>query len=144
LATVSEFYAAAASEAGIALCVTASNPVLADLDRTLFQQAVGNLVTNAIAHTPRGGTITLSVAEEGDQVYVEVSDTGRGIPEAHLLHLFDRFYRVDPPRSTQSGGVGLGLALVRSILALHGGSATITSEVGRGTCVRLAFPPSTG
>ncbi len=142
LAAVRDFYEAAATESRVTLTVRASDTIVAEVDRTLFQQAVGNLVTNALAHTPPGGTITLSATAAGNQVRVEVADTGRGISREHLPHVFDRFYRVDPARSTSSGGVGLGLALVHSIMALHQGSATITSAVGRGTCVRLVFPGS--
>jgi two-component system heavy metal sensor histidine kinase CusS len=140
LHVVREFYATTAAEAGVALRVSTGETLTADLDRTLFQRAVGNLVANALAHTLAGDTVTLSAAADGDAVRVEVADTGRGIPPEHLPHLFDRFYRVDPSRSTASGGVGLGLAIVKSIVALHRGSAEITSEVGRGTCVRLVFP----
>jgi signal transduction histidine kinase len=73
-------------------------------------------------------------------VQVEVADTGCGIPEAHLPHLLDRFYRVDRARSSKTGGVGLGLAIVKGIAELHGGSVEVASEVGRGTRVVLRFP----
>jgi two-component system heavy metal sensor histidine kinase CusS len=142
LAAVCEFYEPAAHEAGVALTVTAPGDLVADLDRTLFQRAVGNLVANALAHTPPGGTVTLSAAAEGDAVRVEVTDTGTGIPPEHLPHVFDRFYRADQVRSGSSGRVGLGLAIVKSIAALHRGGAAITSEVGRGTRVRLVLPAS--
>ena len=82
----------------------------------------------------------MAATKDGSAVRVEVSDTGCGIPAAHLPHLFDRFYRVDRARSTASGGVGLGLAIVESIAALHGGSVEIASEVGCGTHVTLIFP----
>jgi two-component system heavy metal sensor histidine kinase CusS len=140
LETVRIFYEAGAAEAGVTLTVTADGAVAADLDRTLLQRAIGNLVANALAHTPSGGEVTLSAKVDGNQVYVEVSDTGSGIPPEHLPHVFDRFYRVDQARSTASGRVGLGLAIVKSIAALHRGSVQITSEVGKGTCVRLGFP----
>jgi signal transduction histidine kinase len=73
-------------------------------------------------------------------VQIEVRDTGTGIPAEHLAHIFDRFYRADAARSSASGGVGLGLAIVRSIAAMHGGAAEVESEISRGTCVRLTFP----
>jgi signal transduction histidine kinase len=69
-----------------------------------------------------------------------VADTGCGIPPAHLPHVFDRFYRADQVRSSSAGNVGLGLAIVRSIVELHGGSVQIASEVGRGTRVTMSFP----
>jgi two-component system heavy metal sensor histidine kinase CusS len=140
LAALRDFYEPAAAEAGVALTVTCRGGCTAALDRTLFQRAVGNLVDNALAHTPAGGSVTLAAAAEGGAVRVEVADTGGGIPPEHLPHLFDRFYRADPARSAGGGRVGLGLAIVRSITALHGGSAAVASEVGRGTRVSLVFP----
>jgi two-component system heavy metal sensor histidine kinase CusS len=144
LATVCEFYGLSATEAGVRLGVTVPNPVQADVDRTLFQRAVGNLVANALAHTPPGGSVTLTAAAEGRSTKVEVVDTGCGIPAEHLPHVFDRFYRADPTRSSKNGSVGLGLAIVRGIMDLHGGAVEITSEVGRGTRVALTFPPKVG
>jgi two-component system heavy metal sensor histidine kinase CusS len=140
LTKVHEFYEAAAAEAGITLSMAAPEQVVACLNRTLFQRAVGNLVANALAHTPSGGNVSLSATREGDTVRVEVSDSGQGIPPEDLARVFDRFYRVDRARSSTSGGSGLGLAIVKGIVLLHGGTADITSEVGRGTRVILAFP----
>jgi two-component system heavy metal sensor histidine kinase CusS len=144
LAAVREFFDAAAADAGVSLSAKTDTNIDADLDRTLFQRAVGNLVANAIAHTPAGGNIQLSARQEGHQLRVEVADSGTGIPLEHLPHVFDRFYRGDAARSTDSGRVGLGLAIVKSIAALHRGSAEITSEVGHGTRVTLIFPRGTG
>jgi two-component system heavy metal sensor histidine kinase CusS len=140
LLAVREFYEAAAAEAGVTLKLHADGNIVADLDRTLFQRALSNLVANALAHTPPGGVITLTASHDGFQVHIAVTDTGRGIPKEHLPHVFDRFYRVDQARSTTSGRVGLGLAIVKSIAVLHHGTATITSEVGRGTRVTLVLP----
>ena len=103
-------------------------------------RAVSNLVSNAIAHTPPGGTVTLAAINDDAAIRIEVSDTGVGIPAEALPRVFDRFFRVDPSRSKTSGGTGLGLAIVQSILALHGGSAEITSRLGRGTRVTLRMP----
>jgi signal transduction histidine kinase len=103
----------------------------------MMLRAVSNLVSNAIAHTPPAGTVTLEAATEGSALRIEVSDTGAGIPAEALPRVFDRFFRVDPSRAQSSGGTGLGLAIVQSILALHGGSAEITSELGSGTRVTL-------
>ena len=141
LTTVRDFYEAAASQAGVTLTVQQDGaPRIAEVDRSLFQRAIGNLVENALAHTPHGGTISLSVSDEDRGVQVVIRDTGCGIASEHLPYLFDRFYRVDPARSSEHGGTGLGLAIVKSILMLHGGSATITSTVGQGTRVTLTFP----
>jgi two-component system, OmpR family, heavy metal sensor histidine kinase CusS len=105
-------------------------------DEMLFSRAVNNLVENAAHHTPSGGTIEISVASSE----VSVKDDGAGIPPEHLPRVFDRFYRADTSRSSE--GVGLGLALVKSIMDLHGGTARIESEPGRGTTVTLTFPKS--
>jgi two-component system heavy metal sensor histidine kinase CusS len=140
LATVREFYEAAAGEAGVRLAVALEGQVSADLDRPLFQRAVGNLVANALAHTPPGGSVTLTAAGDGASARVEVADTGCGIAAAHLPHVFDRFYRADGARSSRNGNVGLGLAIVRTIVELHGGDVEIASEVGRGTRVAMSFP----
>lgn len=107
-------------------------------DEMLFSRAVNNLVENAAHHTPRGGTIEISIATRDGSSEVSVKDTGCGIAAEHLPRVFDRFYRADSSRSSE--GVGLGLALVKSIMDLHGGTATIQSELGRGTKVALSFP----
>jgi two-component system heavy metal sensor histidine kinase CusS len=140
LAAVREFYEAAAGEAGVRIEVRAPEGVEGALDRTLFQRAAGNLVENALAHTTSGGTITLSAARENGSVRVDVADTGRGIAPEHLPRVFDRLYRVDRSRSAATGGAGLGLAIVKSIAELHGGTASIASEVGKGTRVTLLLP----
>lgn len=152
LATVDDYYGAAAADAGVSLTIRCPAALKAPLNRTLFQQAVGNLVSNAIAHTPAGGRVTVSADAAPGHLLVRVSDTGCGIAPQHLPQVFERFYRVDPARgqSSQNVGshpgknagqhVGLGLAVVRSIATRHGGSVGITSEIGRGTEVRLLLP----
>jgi two-component system heavy metal sensor histidine kinase CusS len=140
LATVREFYEAAAADAGIQLEVGATDPAAVALSRPLLQRALGNLVENALAHTPSGGRITLSARRCEQVLSVEVADTGPGIPAEHVPHLFSRFYRVDGARSDRSGGLGLGLAIVKSIAELHGGKVAIDSQVGAGTRVALRFP----
>lgn len=107
-------------------------------DPMLFGRAVSNLVENALRFTPAGGTIQISVGAGPAHSEIAVKDTGCGIAAEHLPRVFDRFYRADSSRSSQ--GSGLGLALVKSITDLHGGSATVKSEVDRGTTVVLTFP----
>ena len=109
------------------------------LDRTLSQRALGNLLTNALTHTPGGGRVIVSASSGPDGLIVAVSDTGVGILPEHLPRLFDRFYRPDSARSSGEG-VGLGLAIVKSIAELHGGRASITSRPGAGCVVTLNFP----
>jgi len=142
LTTVRDYYEASASDSGISLAINdEAKPLSAELDRSLMLRAVSNLVSNAIAHTPHGGTVTLAATNEDAAIRIEVSDTGVGIPAEALPRVFDRFFRVDPSRSkTSGGGTGLGLAIVQSILTLHGGSAEITSQLGCGTRVTLRMP----
>ena len=105
--------------------------VKGDVDR--LGQVLRNLVDNAIRYTPEGGTITLSLFENGDWALLKVADTGIGISPEHLPHIFDRFYRADRARSRASGGTGLGLAIVKGIVEQHGGRVTVTSEPGEGS-----------
>ena len=92
------------------------------MDRTRIAQALGNLLDNAVRHTPEGGEVVVSVAAAGDLVRVSVEDTGEGLPEEELTQVFDRFYRVDPSRSRATGGTGLGLTIARQLVEAHGGS----------------------
>ena len=102
-------------------------------DAHRLDQLIGNLVGNAIKYTPEGGTITLSLYQDGDWARLDVADTGMGIPAEHLPHIFERFYRVDKARSRRSGGSGLGLAIVKGIAEQHGGKVSVTSEAGKGS-----------
>lgn len=141
LSTVRDYYEASAADGRIALVADEGGaPITAEVDRALILRAVSNLASNAIAHTPAGGTVTLEVRAEGAGIRIDVSDTGAGIPAEALPKVFDRFFRVDPSRSKSSGGTGLGLAIVQSIMILHGGRAEITSRVGHGTRVALRMP----
>lgn len=143
LRSVREYYEGSAAEGGISLATALSaEPLIADMDRTLMQRAVGNLVANAVAHTPPGGAIMLGANAGAFDIRIEVSDTGMGIPPEALPRVFDRFYRVDASRSHSSGGTGLGLAIVQSIMVLHGGKAEIASQLGHGTQVSLLIPVS--
>ncbi len=141
LDAVREFFEATAADAGVGLAVDAPAGLVAGVDRALWQRAVSNLVANALAHTPAGGSVTVSARAEAGGAVIGVSDTGCGVAPEHLPHLFDRFYRVDRARSSNGGGgVGLGLAIVKRIVELHGGAVEIVSEVGTGTEVVLRFP----
>jgi two-component system heavy metal sensor histidine kinase CusS len=143
LGGVRDYYEASAAESGVSLTTTvASEPVIAELDRTLFQRAVGNLVSNALAHTPAGGAVVLGTNTDFSAIRIDVSDNGVGIPAEALPRVFDRFYRVDSSRSQGSGGTGLGLAIVQSIATLHGGRVEISSQPGQGTRVTLHMPAS--
>ena len=120
------------------LTITCQGEAEVYADPILFGRAVSNLVDNAVRFTPDGGQIAVALTSNAQGAEVVVRDTGCGIPTAHISRIFDRFYRVDPSRSTE--GTGLGLSLVKSIADLHGGSISVQSEVGRGTAVTLRFP----
>jgi two-component system heavy metal sensor histidine kinase CusS len=135
-----DFYHLSAGESDIALRAETPEGLRAPLDRSLFQRAVGNLIENSMKHTPAGGTILLKTSNDDGNIRVEVSDTGKGIPSDQISRVFDRFYRVDASRSPSSGGAGLGLSIVKSIMDLHEGTVEIQSEPTKGTTVTLLFP----
>ncbi|MGC8518399.1 MAG: heavy metal sensor histidine kinase [Steroidobacteraceae bacterium] len=139
--TVVEFYQPLAEESGVRLRCSGEAPLYADPQ--LLRRALSNLVSNALKHTRRGGSVRLEArrAPQGG-CWLEVVDSGIGIAPEHLPKLTDRFYRVDASRGAREGGAGLGLAIVHSIMALHGGSLSIDSAVGLGTIVHLYFPPA--
>ena len=97
---------------------------------------------NAIQHTAYGGTVTLGLERRDGFVCMTVSDTGEGIAEDDLPHIFDRFYRADRSRSRHSGGAGLGLAIVRWVAEAHKGSVTVASIPGRGSTFAIWLPIS--
>jgi two-component system heavy metal sensor histidine kinase CusS len=133
---IATLYEAIAEEQQVSMTCIGQGEVYADA--MLFGQAVTNLVENALRFTPPNGRIQIAIAKRPGETGISVSDSGCGIAAEHLSRIFDRFYRVDPSRSSQ--GVGLGLALVKSIAELHGGVATVQSEPNRGTTVTLTFP----
>ena len=106
-----------------------ADQLTADPDR--MDQAISNLVANALRHTPPGGTIDLEAAISGDGYQISVIDSGSGIAPDHVPHVFDRFYKVDASRSAGSGGSGLGLSIVKAIVERHGGTIAVTSRPGR-------------
>ncbi len=108
-------------------------------DRSRIRQVLVNLIDNAIAYTD-AGTVRCRVQRRLDKVRVEVVDTGKGIDEEHLERIFERFYRVDPDRSRESGGTGLGLSIVKQILQAHGEQIHVESTKGRGTRFWFELP----
>lgn len=132
-----EFFELMAEEQGVAL--VADGAVRVRADPLLLRQALSNLLANALRYTPRGGTIRLQAMDKGDAVVITVTDNGAGIAPEHLPHLFDRFYRADAARSA-ADSTGLGLAVVRSIAELHGGTVEVRSLVGAGATFALRFP----
>lgn len=133
------FYEAAAHDRGIAFEAHVPKDLYAHLDRNLLQRALGNLTENAFRYTPPGGRVTLGAKDDRGRLLLTVTDTGCGIPKAHVARIFDRFYRVDTARTAAQGGTGLGLAIVKSIAHLHGGEVRIDTAEGQGTSITLAF-----
>ncbi|MDO8502070.1 MAG: heavy metal sensor histidine kinase [Gemmatimonadaceae bacterium] len=139
LDAVCDFYEALAAERHIG--VECEGDAWLNGDSVLFRQAVSNLLANALNYTLNEGRVTMTATQKVDGgVEVRVSDTGPGISTSHLPHVFERFYRVEEGQARVTGGAGLGLAIVQSIMQLHGGNARIESAVGHGTTVRLEFP----
>ncbi|MEV6631799.1 HAMP domain-containing sensor histidine kinase [Actinoplanes sp. NPDC051470] len=133
-----------AGAAGVTLRVRVVGSPLLPVDPVRLRQALGNLLSNALRHTPAGGIVTLRGAVTGDWLSLEVADTGTGIAADDLPHVFDRFWRADSSRSRDTGGSGLGLAIVQQIARLHGGQVSVTSTPGQGSrfVLSLPYPPA--
>jgi len=117
-----------------------------EADAARLRQALHNLISNALRHTPDGGQVVVEVEQVDAELQLRVRDSGEGIAPQHLPHVFDRFYRADPSRSRESGGSGLGLAIVRAIARAHGGRATaVSGGPGQGSTFTIHLPlPPTG
>ena len=126
---------------GLSFQARSALPML-ELDRMRMNQALGNVVHNALQHTESGGRIVVAAGVEPDgRLAITVADDGEGVHAADLPHLFDRFYRTDESRSRDTGGSGLGLAIAHAIVTAHSGTITAHSEgPGRGTTVRISLP----
>ncbi len=139
LEAMADFYDGVAQEQGVALACSGAGTL--DADPMLLRQALGNLLSNALRHTPPGGRVALEAREEGaNATVVSVRDTGPGIPPEDLPRIFDRFYRSPRSRSLNPQGLGLGLAIVKSIMDLHGGRLEIQNAPEGGVMARLTFP----
>jgi two-component system phosphate regulon sensor histidine kinase PhoR len=106
----------------------------------LLQQALVNLVDNAITCSPPGARVRLSANQTGNEIALAVQDWGCGIEAVHIPRIFERFYRVDKARSREQGGTGLGLAIVKHIVQAHGGRVTVDSTPGKGSTFTLLLP----
>jgi signal transduction histidine kinase len=112
--------------------------IYADAERV--GQMLRNLLANAVAHTPRGGSVSVGARAAGGQVEIVVADTGAGIEPEHLPNVFERFYRVDGSRARSTGGAGLGLAIVKQLAEAQGGGVRVESEVGSGSSFFVTLP----
>lgn len=135
-----ELFASAAREKGVSLEVDAEPvpPILGDLNG--LERLVLNLVENALKYNRPDGQVTVRLRRCGDEVVLEVSDTGIGIPPEALPRIFERFYRVDKGRAREEGGTGLGLAIVKHIAQVHGGNVDVESRAGKGSTFRVRLP----
>jgi signal transduction histidine kinase len=109
-------------------------------DELRLRQMFLNLISNAIKYTPEGGRLEIGLKMLEDSAVISINDSGIGIPEEHLAHIFDRFYRVDKARNRMDGGTGLGLSIVKWIVEAHGGSIQVTSEVQKGSSFSVRLP----
>lgn len=133
-------FAHQAAERNITMRVETETVPELNADPQRIAQVLGNLVSNALRHTPPGGVVTLAVRAGPSEALFEVRDTGTGIAPEDLPRIFDRFYRADPSRARASGGAGLGLAIARRIVEAHGGRIWAESTPGQGTTVRFTLP----
>ena len=129
-----------AEEKNLHIEMAGNEKARADFDPTLIEQAVVNLLDNAVKYSNPGGNITLSAETKDSEILINVRDQGIGIAQKHLPRLFERFYRVDKSRSRQLGGTGLGLAIVKHIAQAHGGYVTVESTVGEGSTFTIHLP----
>ncbi len=117
-----------------------TEPLRVNGDQARIEQVIINIMTNAERYTPSGGSVTMELERDRNTVIVRVRDTGIGIPEEDIPHIFDRFYRVDKARSRAMGGTGLGLSIAFEIIRRHNGEIRIESKVGEGTAVSVCLP----
>lgn len=129
-----------AAEKQIALELSCDEELVANLNTTLLEQAVVNLIDNAIKYSDAGGVVRVVGLEEGTEAVIRVEDRGCGIPSEHLLRIFERFYRVDKARSRDLGGTGLGLAIVKHIANAHQGNVAVQSKPGEGSVFSIRLP----
>lgn len=126
-----------AMEKGMHVSVEIEPELRAHANSSLVEQALVNLVDNAIKYSEAGGSVRVQARIDGDLVQISVVDTGPGIDNSHLTRLFERFYRIDQGRSRQLGGTGLGLAIVKHIAQVHGGKVAVSSVVGQGSAFSI-------
>ena len=137
LEKMADFYEGMAEERGVRLACTGAGTVPAD--PALLRRALANLLSNAVRHAAAGSTIVLQAVQCAGATELSVANLGTPIARAHMAHLFERFYRADPARSEAEGSTGLGLSIVRAIMALHGGTVQVDSDLEQ-TRFTLVFP----
>ena len=113
---------------------------LVEIDGLRIRQVLNNLLNNAVAHTSKGGSITINGKQQDKKILISVTDTGEGIPPEDLPMIFERFYRVDKSRTRATGGSGLGLTIAKRLVEAHGGTIGVTSQVGKGSTFTFSMP----
>jgi two-component system phosphate regulon sensor histidine kinase PhoR len=129
-----------AADKGVKIAVVCPEELIAEINAVLLEQAVINLLDNAVKYSEPGSVVEIHAGREGIDLLIRVKDQGCGIEAQHLPRLFERFYRVDKARSRELGGTGLGLAIVRHIALAHRGSVSVESTVGVGSTFSLRLP----
>ena len=129
-----------AKEKGLILTFECQDGLMAQINATLLEQAIINLVDNSIKFTDEGGNVTISAKQIGNEIVINVADDGCGVPREHQDRIFERFYRVDKARSSDQGGTGLGLAIVRHIVNAHRGKVELQSSPGIGSTFSIHLP----
>ena len=140
LGDVGEAFGVLAEEKGIGFAVTVQGELAVEGRPSLLRRLLGNLVENAIEHTPSGGKVAVTAERAGNVCRVSVEDTGIGLGPRDIDRVFDRFYRADESRSRTGGGLGLGLSICKRVAELHGGSITVESREGEGSRFTVTLP----
>jgi two-component system phosphate regulon sensor histidine kinase PhoR len=129
-----------AEQRRVKLDLSCDDSIEAKINAPLLEQAIVNLVDNAVKYSDEGGTVEIAVRQQDKEILLAIKDTGCGIPAEHLPRIFERFYVVDKGRSRKLGGTGLGLAIVKHIAMAHGGHVAVESTPGEGTTFTLHLP----
>jgi signal transduction histidine kinase len=129
-----------AEKQNVELVMESFRPVVLEADEVKLSLAIMNLVENGIKYNKENGYVHVTLNSDKSYAYIKVEDSGMGIPEDSIAHIFERFYRVDKSHSREIGGTGLGLAIVQEIIALHGGEIKVSSILDRGTIFDVRLP----
>jgi len=140
LRSAAQICSAKAAEKNIAIAVQCGEDVAARINPALLEQAIANLIDNAVKYSDPGGPVEVKATAAGGEVVIAVADRGCGIEKQHLARIFERFYRVDKARGRKLGGTGLGLAIVKHIAHAHGGRVTVESTPGQGSTFAIHLP----
>jgi signal transduction histidine kinase len=133
-----DLYRDVADAKGVSITVAVRDDVVVSADRVRLEQVAANLLDNAVKYAPRGGQVFVEVESEGRRALLRIRDTGVGVSPTEIPHIWDRLFRGDLSRAER--GLGLGLSLVKAVVEAHGGSVSVTSELGHGSTFTVALP----